>query len=141
MNGDKAMENISSALITVNIVFGILFLLVWAGYIYIDKISDGALISIVIAAFALFIGFLCFAMWKIDKGLSLLAIEMFLGVFAINLYNHFLTRKQMKMKENQNGCTKVELEKLDRRIKASEFVIDRAWVIGIAVMFLYFVLC
>lgn len=47
----------------------------------------------------------------------------------------------MKMEENKSYGTKAELEKLDRHIKADEFVIDNAWAIGIVAMVLYFIFC
>ena len=47
----------------------------------------------------------------------------------------------MKMEENKSYGTKAELERLDRRIKAGEFVIERAGTIAIAAFVLYFVFC
>ena len=95
----------------------------------------------------LFIVFLCFCIWfageqsKDNKGFFVLLICLSLGLASLAVYYGFLTRKQMKMEENKSSGTKVETEKLDKRIKAIGFVVDHAWVIGIAAIVLYFVVC
>lgn len=144
------MENIFN----MAMVFGIsLMLLLWIiarllNHKLIDKISDHALFYIVLVGFSLFIVFLCFCMWSVsvvgddaDKEFTMLLIGLSLVFTVVIVYCGHLTIKQMKMEENKSYGTKAELEKLDRRIKAGEFIINHAGTIGIAAILIYFVFC
>lgn len=143
------MENIFNTAM----IFGIsLMLLLWVGHMFlkhklVDKLSDDSAFYIIYAVPILFIVFLCFCIWfageqsKDNKGFFVLLICLSLGLASAAVYDGFLTRKQVKMEENKSRVTKEELEKLDKRIKAIGFVIDHAWIIGIAAIVLYFVVC
>ena len=145
------MENIFN----MAMVFGISLMLLleivyrFLNYKWIDKISDDVILYIIHAGVVLFVVFLCFLLWSSigvwdsdkSKGYIELIISLLLVLTAVTVYYGFLTRKQMKMEENKSYGTKAELERLDRRIKAGEFVIEHAGTIAIAAFVLYFVFC
>lgn len=146
------MENIFNTAM----IFGFsLILLLWAGHKvlnhklidkFFDKLSDDAALCIISAVPILLIVFLCLCIWflgeqsKDNKGFFTLLLCLSLGLTSVAVYSVFLTRQQIKMEENINGYRKEELEKLDRRIKTSEFVINHAWIIGITAIVAYFVI-